>query len=836
MEAAESTHNPLAAQREPEHRRQLEPEPEPQPEREPQPEPDLGQGQLVSVLAAVARAQQAVAAGGGAGPEPEPEPEPLANGGRTMSFRSAAKAVAAGTRMRQSGAEHSAMATFEAEVVEQETEEQEKENRRDRRRRLAAKSLEKSSMIDPNGVFRRKWDIVQMLLLLYVAFGVPYRLGFTHPVILWSGWFWFDAFTDAYFVADIFVSFRTAFYNVHGELVVDSALVKRNYVQTWFPVDIAACLPFHYINFAFESEGDSSTRIIKLLRMLRLLKLLRLARVNRLLQRYEEEFASLMTTFKLGKLVAVILVIGHWLSCLFFGLGSVEEFLVGEGWDAGTDSSGEQMQGWVARQFDLEGQCGHDQCRWQKYLTSFYWATMTMTTVGYGDIAPHTTFETYAVIAGMITGGFVFGLIVGELGELSQRANAGELMRQEAVSKTQAFLGCGVTKGQVTAETGKRIKAYYANFYDQRTAMDLLDFILCLPPKLRDEMASQMHWIDGVCEGDEVWGLLHKVPFLSGLSTTATITICARMKAIHITLSDPVPGADPNDRVKEGLITEEGDDAEEMYIVVEGSKAVVLTRESSHEQRVLSAGDYFGELAALLPPTMAEQRKRTHTAYAITEVQLGMLDYDDVMWLREQSFEVSEKVVAYTNQRMGTAQPTLSLLEPYPELEFVQKGLEEKTQRLEEKLDLVLELLQGNIPASEAADAGAQGGGVAQTLHRRRVLRWLEARQLGQFSSHVLKAFGDAEFPPADWEKTLDEMEAEGALAEFIDAVGRVALESETPSHEQLPGALTQQPDQQPYQPQVAHVAQQQEAFAAQEEDDDDDEDGYQEDGYQEDV
>ena len=112
-----------------------------------------------------------------------------------------------------------------------------------------------------------------MLLLLYVAFGVPYRLGFTHPVILWSGWFWFDAFTDAYFVADIFVSFRTAFYNVHGELVVDSALVKRNYLQTWFPVDIAACLPFHYINFAFESEGDSSTRIIKLLRMLRLLKL-----------------------------------------------------------------------------------------------------------------------------------------------------------------------------------------------------------------------------------------------------------------------------------------------------------------------------------------------------------------------------------------------------------------------------------------------------------------------------------------------------------------------------------------------------------------------------------
>jgi hypothetical protein len=43
-------------------------------------------------------------------------------------------------------------------------------------------------------------------------------------------------------------------------------------------------------------EGNGSTsRMIKLLRMLRLLKLLRLARLNRLIQRYEEEFASLMT-------------------------------------------------------------------------------------------------------------------------------------------------------------------------------------------------------------------------------------------------------------------------------------------------------------------------------------------------------------------------------------------------------------------------------------------------------------------------------------------------------------------------------------------------------------
>ena len=58
--------------------------------------------------------------------------------------------------------------------------------------------------------------------------------------------------------------------------------------------------------------------------MMRLMKLLRLARVGRLVAKYEEQFAELMTTLKLGKLVVVIVVVGHWLSCLFFGVGSAE--------------------------------------------------------------------------------------------------------------------------------------------------------------------------------------------------------------------------------------------------------------------------------------------------------------------------------------------------------------------------------------------------------------------------------------------------------------------------------------------------------------------------------
>merc|ERR1711871_28908 len=120
-----------------------------------------------------------------------------------------------------------------------------------------------------------------------------------------------------------------------------------------------------------------------------------------------------MTTFKLGKLVVLMGVIGHWLSCLWFWTGTLDSNF--------QDPRGNELIGWTYRELGGDSTTNP----FYFYSKSFYWAIMTMTTVGYGDIFPSTEYELVVAIGGMIIGGFVFGLVVGNLAELSKRANPG---------------------------------------------------------------------------------------------------------------------------------------------------------------------------------------------------------------------------------------------------------------------------------------------------------------------------------------------------------------------------------------------------------------------------
>lgn len=96
--------------------------------------------------------------------------------------------------------------------------------------------MQKERMISPNSPFRGRWDLTQAILLVYIAVRsfnhtaaeqpqnvpssppltltgccyakvlVPYRIGFSLSVPLWSPTFFFEAAIDVFFITDLFVT------------------------------------------------------------------------------------------------------------------------------------------------------------------------------------------------------------------------------------------------------------------------------------------------------------------------------------------------------------------------------------------------------------------------------------------------------------------------------------------------------------------------------------------------------------------------------------------------------------------------------------------------------
>lgn len=198
-----------------------------------------------------------------------------------------------------------------------------------------------------------------------------------------------------------------------------------------------SCLPVNYIHFALEAGNDddhndddgkyTDYKALRLLRLFRLLRLLRLARVKRIMARYEEELHHWMEVLKLGKINIFVLFCCHWLACLWFWAGMEET--------VETDAGGNVLNGWVRQMYGDDGSSTVDgsyvldfedasnTSAVARYFASYYFAAMTLTTVGYGDITPTTTLERVINIVCMLVGGYVFGMVVGQvLAPWSRRA------------------------------------------------------------------------------------------------------------------------------------------------------------------------------------------------------------------------------------------------------------------------------------------------------------------------------------------------------------------------------------------------------------------------------
>ena len=97
---------------------------------------------------------------------------------------------------------------------------------------------------DPESTFSMFWDVALVLMLLFVTWTVPLRVCFEIDIELWSPAFFVDLVVDLFFVADVFINCRTTYFDANGFRETRPKEIFKNYLRSWFAVDVFSCLPF----------------------------------------------------------------------------------------------------------------------------------------------------------------------------------------------------------------------------------------------------------------------------------------------------------------------------------------------------------------------------------------------------------------------------------------------------------------------------------------------------------------------------------------------------------------------------------------------------------------
>jgi hypothetical protein len=217
-------------------------------------------------------------------------------------------------------------------------------------------------VVDPNGLFRRYWDLLTLVLLAYITIFAPYQIAFLDQYNFsnikdWVSIFLIDRTIDVFFFCDLLLNFRSGWVSKSdsSRIEFESAEAARRYFKSWFVVDFVSTLPFDacqtFVN------NPASLRLPKLLRLLRLFKLLKMLRMNRIFKRWQASITIKHGIIRLCTFAVLVSIVSHWYACFFYLAATLSD---------PTETT------WV-KEAGLE-----NAAKSEVYLAGLYWAVMTL--------------------------------------------------------------------------------------------------------------------------------------------------------------------------------------------------------------------------------------------------------------------------------------------------------------------------------------------------------------------------------------------------------------------------------------------------------------------------
>ncbi len=249
-------------------------------------------------------------------------------------------------------------------------------------------------------------------------------------------------FIDFMFFIDILLNFFTS-YRHQGFEVTDKHQTAIHYLKTVFAIDLLANLPLDAFFLIIQDVQLYSISLVLILRMFRLLRIVRLFVI---FHRWQGLSWTISGYLRIIKFFVTVMLIIHWIACAWFFVPFIEKF---------------PEDSWVI----ISGIKEADPVT--QYVRSLYWAIVTMTTVGYGDITPHRNIEYVFTMLVMLIGASTYAFIIGNIASLFSNldfARANFFHKLEAISQYLRFR-------QVPHKINTQVRNYYEYLWAHHKGM-----------------------------------------------------------------------------------------------------------------------------------------------------------------------------------------------------------------------------------------------------------------------------------------------------------------------------------------------------------------------------
>ncbi|XP_076438779.1 voltage-gated inwardly rectifying potassium channel KCNH2-like [Babylonia areolata] len=414
--------------------------------------------------------------------------------------------------------------------------------------------------------FKAVWDWVILLLVLYTAVFTPYYAAFllteeeirmelnkhartrmqksdggrADPLVI------VDLIVDLMFIADILVNFRTT-YVENGEVVSDKHKIAVNYVKGWFLIDTIAAIPFDLLLF-----GSGTTETMKITGILKTARLLRLLRVIRRIEQFAEYGSAMLLL-----LMVTFTLIAHWLACVFYAIANMERPLL-EAPISWLDGLANLMENPYIVNDTTSGPSIKT-----KYITALYFTFTSLTSIGFGNVAPNTNLEKIFSIFAMMLGSLLSAAIFGNVSSIMLRMYQGSDELHEKLQSVKDF----VTFHHIPKTLANRLQESFQHNWAYTNGIDMNNVLKGFPECLQADICLHLNR-----------NLLNTCPAFKGASPGCLRVLSLKFRSTH---------APPGD-----TLLHPGDILTSIYFIARGS--VEISKDDT-VMAILGKNDIFGE-------------------------------------------------------------------------------------------------------------------------------------------------------------------------------------------------------------------------------------------------